>query len=170
MSLAPEFWSVSAVTAETASGTSDSASLRRVAVTTISLVSPPVSGSTSWLSTAAPSAVAPWVGSAAPASVSVSWAYAGIDSAIRPAESSHVDLRILNLPVSNSSLWAKGVIQRGAAAKQSTGAGDKNGGLATEMSHVAAQHGKRRGCRRGNRACFEPLRFACYLGAITISI
>ncbi len=60
MSLAPEFCSVSAVTAETASGTSDSASLRRVAVTTISLVSRlPASGSTAWLSTAAASAVAP---------------------------------------------------------------------------------------------------------------
>ena len=46
MSLAPEYSSVSAVTALTASGTSDSASLRRVAVTTMSLVS------TGWFSSA----------------------------------------------------------------------------------------------------------------------
>ncbi len=63
VALRREFSSVSAVIALTASGTSDSASLRRVAVTTMSLVS---IGwfSTAWLSTAAASAVAPSVGCA----------------------------------------------------------------------------------------------------------
>ena len=98
ISLAPEFWRISAVTAETASGTSESASLRRVAVMTMSLVSWNVSTSTVLSSTAAPSAVAPCVASAAPSSVSVSWAYAGAESAIRPADIIHTDLRIYSLP------------------------------------------------------------------------
>jgi len=100
MSVAPVYSRVWAVTALTAIGTSDSASLRRVAVMTILLVSTGCC-SRAWSCTAAASAVAPCVGCAALLSVSVFevavWANAGLATATRPAESSHADLRIISL-------------------------------------------------------------------------
>ena len=88
----------SAVTAETARGTSDSAWLRRVAVTTMSPVSTCAVVAVPVVETAEPSAVEPPAGLAALASVSVVCAETGAASANSPAESSHMDLRIDHLP------------------------------------------------------------------------
>jgi hypothetical protein len=124
MSVAPVYSRVSAVTALTAIGTSDNASLRRVAVMTMSLVSTGC-GSTAWSETAAASAVAPSVGCAAPLSVSVLdcdvvWPNAGAARMNRPAESSHEDLRIISLPFGAFSAPAREANQD-ARAKEGIG-------------------------------------------------
>ena len=107
MSLMPEFSSVSAVTALTASGTSLSASLRRVAVT---MMSPLSTGAVDCAvsATAAASAVAPSVGVAAPLSVSVLGAVCAIavvEMANKPADSSQMDLRMRKSPF--RKIWGK---------------------------------------------------------------
>src|SRR5947209_12859892 len=101
MSVAPVLRKFCAVTALTAIGTSDSAWLRRVAV----MMMLPVSTgccSRAWLETAGGCFATPWVGGAVvglPDSVlgGCVCANAGVAKTVRPAESSHADLRIMFL-------------------------------------------------------------------------
>ena len=94
MSLAPESWSVSAVTAETASGTSERPMLLRVAVTMIS-------GGALVASSAAGAAVR-GVAVAGP-----SCAAAGAPQATSPAEINQIDFVIV-LPLSFATFWGFG--------------------------------------------------------------
>ena len=91
-STAPEFLIVSAVIADTASGTSLSASLRRVAVTMMASESTASAARAALSTDAASTGASDGVAGGAV----VVWAKAGVERTVSPAESSQIDLRILS--------------------------------------------------------------------------
>jgi hypothetical protein len=83
---------------------------------------------------------------------------AGVDNAMTPADSSHIDLRIMILPCECFVvILTKELIHRDGEGKRGSANGGKSPQFATQMSHDAAHHEKGAAAVGASRASLNRL-------------